>query len=207
MSNKKKIIIIVLILIFIVGGGLVIFIKSKDKNLEEVKAPEVIDNVFDYNYELEDRDTEVYKENFLKLKDCLMAEEINYEDYASYATKLFLIDLYTINNKISKYDVGGLEFIHPDSRVMYQNKLMDTMYKLVLDNSSKNRNQSLPEVTDVLINNINKTTYEYANKNYAAYEIEADIVYKQDLGYDEKVKVTIIFVDNYAYVANLVSIA
>ena len=205
MSKKNKIILFIVIIVILLFG-ICWFIKTKDKKELPTNTVEVIDNVSNYNYELEDRDTEIYKENFLKLKEVLGQEEIDYELYTSYVAKLFLIDVYTINNKISKYDVGGLEFIYPTDREKFQNKLMDTMYKLVQDDGNNNRKQNLPEVTDVVLSNPTKTTYKLNDKNLASFEFTAEITYKQDLGYNKNVKVIVAVEDSYAYIVNLVQV-
>ncbi len=205
MKKKTKIIIVIVIVVLLLlsGVGGYFYYKMKTRPTAPVKVVEVIDNVSNYTYELEDRDTEIYKDNFLKLKEVLEQEEIDYELYSSYVAKLFLIDLYTIDNKISKYDVGGVEFIYPSDQEKYKNKLIDTMYKLVLDNSSNTREQELPEVTDVIMSDATKTTYKVNEKNLASFEFTADIEYKKDLGYDKKVKLIVAVEDSYAYVVNL----
>ena len=52
------------------------------------------------------------KENFKELDKILSEETINYEKYAQVLSKLFIIDLYTIDNKKNMYDVGSLEYVY-----------------------------------------------------------------------------------------------
>ena len=148
---------------------------------------------------------EIYKEIFNKLKDVLKEEEINYEEYATYLGELFVIDLYTIENKISKYDVGSLDFIYPSEKEKFQNKVMDTMYKLVEDNSTNTRKQELPVVKNVIVNSTESTTYKKGDTTLDAYLLDLTISYERDLGYDKKVTLTLAKEDNKLYVVNLTS--
>ena len=204
MKKKTKIIIIIIALVLILALiGILVVKKLNVKIPEPPKQIEVIDNVTNYEYALEDRDYDIYKENFTKLKDILNEEEIDYQSYSEYIAKLFLIDLYTIENKISKYDVGGVDFIYPDDQEKFKNKVIDTLYKLVMDNSTSTRKQELPKVSNVIIENTKETTYELAGKNVASFEITASIEYEKDLGYDKNVKLVTAILDKHAYVVNL----
>lgn len=208
MKQKKKTKIIVIILIFLVliaVGGFYTYRYLNNKKLnKDANTIEVLDKIKNYDYQLEDRDTEIYKENFLKLKDILEKQEtIDYQAYANYLATLFLIDLYTIENKISKYDVGSLDFIYPKEKEKFQNKVMDTIYKLVKDNSSNTRNQELPVVEKVEIIKTEESDYKKGETILKGYLIKANIFYKKDLGYDKKVSLTIVKEENKLYVVNL----
>ena len=203
---KKKIIISILIVVILIIGGLVAYkLFHKKEEVPEVKTIEVLDKITNYEYHLEDRDNEIYKDNFLKLKDLLEKEEIDYQEYASLITKLFLIDLYTIENKISKYDIGSLEFIYPEEKEKFQKKVMDTIYKLVEDNSFNTRKQELPVVKDVEVTDINNTKYKKGEVSLEGYKVSATIYYQKDLGYDKKVDLTLVKDENKVYVVNLVT--
>lgn len=207
MKKKKKIILIVLIIIIILSIITFFLYHSKMKNkTPEVKVIEVLDKIKDYDYFLEDRDTETYKTAFYELKDILKEEPIDYQKYSESIAKLFLIDLYTINNKISKYDVGSIDFVSPKDKNEFQNKVMDTLYKLVKDNSTNNRNQELPEVINVSIENVTPTKYQIDDDtSLEAFEMNATITYQKDLGYDKIVKVTVAKDKDKVFVVNLTS--
>lgn len=206
MNKKKKIIIVVMILVaFLSVCCLATFkyLKNK-KNVTDTKLIEVLDTIKDYDYNLEDRDLDIYKETFYKLRDVLKEKDIDYEKYCTYVAELFLIDLYTIDNKLSKYDVGSLEFIFKNDRDKFQNKVMDTIYKLVKDNSNDNRKQELPVVTKVDVRNVTKTEYKKDEETVLeAYSMDANIEYQKDLGYDKSVKITVAIDDGVAGVVNL----
>lgn len=204
-KNKKKTIIIIILIIIIAIGGFFLYRFLKNRNVNtETKLVEVLDEVKTYDYFLEDRDTEIYKETFFKLKDLLEKNStIDYQLYAEYLSSLFLIDLYTIDNKISKYDVGSLDFIYPEEKEKFQNKVMDTMYKLVVDNSTGTRHQELPIVAKVDIKKIENTEYMKGENSLEGYLINASITYQKDLGYDKNVLLTLVKEDNKLYVVNV----
>ena len=59
-----------------------------------------------YGYTLSKNDTDVYKDAFNELKDVLNEENINYEEYAKLISKLFIIDVFTLDNKLASTDIG-----------------------------------------------------------------------------------------------------
>lgn len=205
MSKKKKIIIISLLIIVIIGiiTGVFINIKMNKKSQVPTKTIEVLDSIKGYDYKLEDRDTEFYKEKFLELKKVLENENIDDEKYASLLAELFAIDLYTIDNKNSKYDVGAIDFIYNEEQEKFKNKVTDTMYKLVEDNSTNNRKQELPVVNNTEITSITETKYLKGENKLNGYEINLEISYEKDLGYDTKVVIIVVKESEKMYVVSL----
>lgn len=205
--KKKKIIIISLIvisIIIIISVILVLNLSKKDKVIEKpTNVVEVVEKIDKFGYQLEDRDTKIYIEKFNKLKEVLNKEEIDYKEYASLLTELFLIDLYTLDNKVSKYDIGSLDFIYETEIDKFKNKLLDTMYKLVLDNSYHDRKQELPVVKEVQIIKIEETKYKKGDISLNAYKVKASIKYEKDLGYDKEAIVTLVKEENKLFVVNL----
>lgn len=209
MKNKtKKIIIIVFIIIILLAVGAFFgyrYFKNK-KGDTPMNTIEVLDSIKGYDYHLEDRDGELYKDTFFKLKDLLeKSNTIDDKLYAEYLTTLFLVDFYTLENKISKYDVGSLDFLYPEEQEKFQKKAMDTMYKLVLDNATNTRKQELPTVTKVELEKIENTEYKKGAQTLPGYVIHATITYQKDLGYDKKVKLTLTKEETKLYVVNLTS--
>lgn len=207
-SKKKKIIIIVIIVILLLAvGGFFGYRYFKNRNTETpTNTIEVLDSITGYDYHLEDRDGQLYKETFFKLKDLLeKSSTIDDKQYAEYLATLFLVDFYTLENKISKYDVGSLDFLYPEEREKFQKKAMDTMYKLVLDNATNTRKQELPTVTKVEVDKIENTEYKKGNQTLPGYLITATLTYQKDLGYDKNVKLTLVKEENKLYVVNVTS--
>lgn len=186
MRKKYKIglIIIGLLLVITTGIGLLKYFLPEKK--EEENTANVISDIKEYNYTLDDRDTKYMKETFQELRDILSKEEIDYDEYAKSLAKLFLIDFYTLNNKINKYDVGGLEYIYSSSKENFKLKAMDTLYKGIIDNSNKNRIQELPEVTNVSINDIVHENILLNNEEHEGIKITCNLSYRKDLGYDKE---------------------
>lgn len=205
-KKAKKIIlclIVIIVILLSVAFGCT-YLKDNNEN-KPTNTVEVVDNIEKYGYQLEDRDTAVYKEKYGLLKETLEKEEIDYQEYATLLTQMFLIDLYTIENKINKYDVGSLDFIYETEKEKFANKVMDSLYKLVSDNSDHSRKQDLPVVKEVEIKDIKETKYKKGDTNLEAYQVLAKISYEKDLGYDEEVEVILVKEDYKLYVVNLSS--
>lgn len=195
--------------LILIGIGIVIcasiliylFIKNLNTNKETViNKTENIDTIEKYGYNLEDRDSALFKEIFLKLKSTLSTSEIDYQKYAEYLSELYIIDLYSIDNKINQYDVGSLEYILPDIKDNFELKVKDTLYKYVEDNSDDKRKQELPEVSSIEVKSETDTAYKYNDQDYEGYEIELNWEYSKDLGYDKKATVVLIRSDDNLYV-------
>ena len=112
----------------------------------------------------------------------------------------FVIDLYTINNKINKYDTGGASFVYPDGRDNYKLNVQDTIYKYVEDNTNGKRTQNLPEVSSVIVKDSKKDTYKIGDNSFEAYKINLEWSYVQDLGYDKTGEIILIKKDRNIYV-------
>jgi len=187
MKKKYKmwlVLIIVLLVLVIIVGIVSLFLKPKEN--QEVNSTNVLSKIDKYKYTLDDRDTNYMKDNFKELENILNNEIIDYQNYAQVLSKLFIIDFYTLNNKINKYDVGGLEYITNDKIDMFKNKAMDTIYKDIIDNTYKDRIQELPEITEVKVINFNESKIVINEVQRECYEVSLEYQYKKDLGYDTK---------------------
>lgn len=145
-----------------------------------------LENLNMYGYTLDDLDTPLYKTYFDDLKKILNEEEIKMEDYAEGLVKLYVTDFYTLSNKITSSDIGGVEFVHPDVLENFKLKASDTIYNHVKNNVYGDREQVLPTVKNVEIITCTNTKYSYNNNEYDAYQVSASWEYEQDLGYDKK---------------------
>jgi len=203
MNKKYKIALIILVILILLCVGLLVFKKTvyDKKEKKPSVTTSVVDNMESYGYALEDRDTKLYKNTYYELKEILDAEELDYEKYGQKISELFVIDLLTISNKVNKYDVGGLDFLYEEEKEMFKNKVIDTIYKDVEDNSYQTREQKLPTVSKVIVEKIEETTFELTeDKKLEAYEYDLQIQYKQDLGYDENITVITVKDNNKMYV-------
>lgn len=202
-KNKIWIIAISLVILFSILGYLAynIFFKKEAKK-DELNNETNITEINGYGITLTDNDTALYKTEFEVLKANLESENIDYQEYAKSIAKLYIIDLYTINNKVNKYDVGGLEFVYEGAKDNYVTNVTDTLYKYVEDNSKNKRKQELPVVSSINVESINEATYKVNSENitYNAYKIKVTWDYEKDLGYDKTAEVIIINKDNHLYV-------
>lgn len=191
-KNRKRAMMIAVIIIVVVSALLYFFL-FLNSNLQ-TKIVEEIDN---YEYTLEKRDTILMEENFLLLKDTLENKEVDYNKYAEYLSKLFVIDLFTLSNKSSKYDVGSVEYIYPDKKDSFISKVQDTLYAYL------GSIDSLPEVKSIsLEGNVEKTTLSYDEEVKDAYIVNLTWDYVEDFGYDNKAKITLIDIEDKLYIAS-----
>lgn len=199
MKKRNKIILFIVIILLVVGASIFCYLKfvKKDDNVNKVTNIEEIDK---FGYTLKSNATETYKKEYEILKTNLKSTDINEEEYVKSVAKLFIIDLYTISNKINKYDVGGTEFVYPDSLENYKVNVEDTLYKYVEDNSNNSRTQSLPEVSEVQITDFKKVKYKVSNTELDAYEVALKWSYVVDMGYESEGSVIILEKDNKYYV-------
>ncbi len=187
------IVISVLLIIVTVLGMLKMFFKE-EKPEKEANVSSIISNISDYGYTLDDRDTKYMKEAFEQLKEILTDKNIDYDEYAKVLAKLFVIDFYTLDNKINKYDVGALEYIYSNKVDTFRQKAIDTIYRDVIDNTYLDRVQELPEITNVDIINVLDVKYNLEDKEVDAIKITMNYEYKENLGYDNEG--TIILIKN-----------
>jgi len=197
----KKILLIICILLFIYFvGGIIYNFTNKD---EIKKQNAKVDNgitIKDYSYILYDNDPKNYKEEFNKLKKNLESEKTNYKEYAKSISKMFIIDLYSLNLKKNMYDVGGVDFVYPSAIENYKLNVQNTLYKYMINNSDGKRKQELPEVKNVTIKDIKETKYKIDKKEYEAYNENVDIEYVKDLGYDKVAEIIVIKENKYLYI-------
>lgn len=205
MKNKKKNKLVLLILSTLIILTIVVIILSvatkkdnKELDVKEVKKVDIIDN---YGYYLEEDATDYYKSLYKELKDITNKDEVNYEEYAKIVAKLFVTDVFTLDNKVTSSDIGGLQFIYPDFREDFIKINQTGLYSNVLSNIYNDRVQELPIVNEVNIDLITETTFNYNNKEYKGYLVELNISYEKDLSYPTTYKLTIIKEDKYLYVA------
>ena len=159
-KGTKALIIIVLLAILGVGGyfGYKHFFNQKPV---EVK---VVGNIDKYGYTLKDSHPAAYKKMFEELKEILLADTIDEEKYAKQISRMFIYDFYSLDYKKAKTDVGGVEFVHPAILDNFLFNAEDTYYKYVESNIYNQRHQDLPKVTDIKIDNVEKTSFKYDDK-------------------------------------------
>lgn len=192
-----------IILLFIVVGVIlfsILFIKIYNDFIKDNSAQKEISSIEYYGYTLNSNDTDLYKSYYKELDKVLKEKQVDYRSYASLLSKLFIVDVYNLNNKLASTDIGGLEFIHPDLKENFKENMSETLYKYVESNIDGKRTQELPIVKEVKVNNVFETKYTYNNTEYDAYLVNMNWSYEKDLGYQTSSKLTVIKVDNILYV-------
>lgn len=158
--------------------------RSKDELVNKVNAYDTIEK---YGYVLNDNVTTYYKDEFQKLKSLEDEQEI-----AEQVAKLFVIDLFSIDYKVNKYEVTSAQYYYSDKREMFRNKVIDQLYNFVIDNSYDDRKQELPEVKEVTITDTKKDTYKLGDEKRECYVVKVSISYVKNLDYDSKAKIVLV---------------
>ncbi len=199
MRNRYKVILrIIFALIILV---IVALISLQFKNPNNKPNYKEIDVIKDYNYTLENRDSKLMQDTFKSLKE-ILNKEVDYKEYAKYLSELFIIDLFTIDNKDNKYDVGSTEYVLSDVVENYKLNVSDTLYKYVEDKNTNKRSATLPIVKSIEEKSIEEEKYVYNNEEYDAYKVVLNWTYEIDLDYPTKGEVILIKKDNKLYVTS-----
>ncbi len=215
-SKLKKLLIIFIILIIVAIIGILVYSFFFDNEQEEVK---VIKSIPNYGYNLRENETKLYKNEFENLDDILSKDEVDYEAYAKSIAKLFIIDFYTLSNKQSKNDIGGTDFIKESMRDNFIEEARSTFYRY-LEVESDDRNQDLPEVSEITSVELENTTFvlkdleakstsskrktnEATGTTVDAYKVTISWDYKEDFGYENEANMIIIKEDKKLYIVEM----
>jgi hypothetical protein len=196
----KKVNILILILVVILIALLVslyIVGKGSFKKKGKAKEVEVVDEIKNFDYYVTDNSTKYFTKLFNDLKKLLSSDNVDEEKYASLISQMFVADFYDLNSKVSKNDVGGVQFISSVSvfRENFQKKASgpDGIYYSVKSDVYGTRKQTLPQVKEATIESIKNTTFTNGNyKDDKAYLVNVSISYNTDLGYPKNVTLTLI---------------
>ena len=193
---KKKLFIILIILIILGVGGFFGYNKFFGKR-DPGKKVETIDNIDKYGYKLNDNASSYYKSLFKELKTVLNKETVDDEEYAKKIAQLFVTDLFTLSNKLTSSDVGGLDFVYKDFHDDFIAIAQSSLYGSVKSNIYGDRKQELPEVSEVTVISCNKEAFKIKDKTYDdAYKVNVEIKYDKDMGYPKKYNVILIKNEN-----------
>lgn len=192
---KKKVVVMLIILgaLILSLGGFFIY---KALSPSKVEHSKVVDNIEEYGYTLEADQPKIYKDLFKELSNVLKEENIDYEKYASLISQMAAIDFYNLDNKISKNDVGAVQFIREKNRDNFILEASETVYKYINQNTSGDRKQELPIITKAEVKSIKEEAYKYKNiSDDKAYNVEVSLEYKKDLGYPKNVTIKLLHSD------------
>ena len=85
-----------------------------------------------------------------------------------------------------------MQYFYSDKKDMHRQKVLDTIYKYVEDNSYGDRNQELPEVKEVIVKKEKDDKYKMGDEQKDAYVVTIGITYVKDMGYDKLAEVTLV---------------
>lgn len=200
---KKKVVVIILLisLLLILGTGFVLYDNIFKKSNSSSK---VINEIPEYGYTLKEKDPKIYKDLFEKLVVVLKKENVDYKEYANIISQMFVIDFYNLDNKISKNDVGGIQFLREKNASNFVLEASETVYKFVEQNVYGDRRQKLPVVKESKVISLENEKYKYGNiVDDEAYVAKIGVSYKKDLGYPDEVTVKLIREDKKLVVVEM----
>lgn len=187
----KPFIVIALVLVVIIVVVWYFFFREKEMVVT------VVSEIDGYNYYLDSNETRIYKKYYKELESELEDNKVDEKNYAELISKLFVIDFYTLSNKLTNQDVGGIQFIHTNVQEKFKLEASSTVYKYVKNNLSGNRKQKLPEVKKVEI--LSNEMIKYDETDYyddSAYQLKLKVNYVKDLDYPEEVVIKLIHEEN-----------
>lgn len=185
---------IILVVLFIL---LFFCLKDIYNSLKSNETVKTLDSIENYNYTLNEQDSDYFENLFKELKNTLENEELDEEKYASLVSQLFITDFYSLEYALSKSDIGGLQFVYDEYRDTFSLKAKETVYAYVESNIYGKREQELPNVTNVEIANIEQKEYSgKKEKDEEAYYVDLEITYEKDLDYPTSCSLILIHHDN-----------
>ena len=197
MKLKKKVKVMLILAIILISTGLG-FIAYESIKPKAVKTATVENEIEEYGYTLKSTRNDRYKEAFQELKDILSKKDVDEKAYVEQISKMFIMDFYTLNDKLANTDVGGIDFVHTDAKTNFLEKSEDTVYKYVENDIYGNRDQKLPEVTEVTVEKAENIEYTIGTDftDDFAYQVEVSIEYKEDMDYPTKATLIFVHEDN-----------
>lgn len=200
-TRKKSYALIIIILVILLILGIIGFIYlNKDEEKSVIKVERTIPG---YEYTLEENETEIYKDTFKNLESILDEEEIDKEEYAKCISELFIIDFYTLDNKLSKNDIGGVQFVYPSIKDNFVEKARSTFYKYL--EVKEGRTQTLPIVSEITSVLAEKTLFKVKDtkENKEAYKVSISWEYEEDLDYEKEANLYLVEESNKLYIVEM----
>lgn len=199
MKKKVKVNAVLTVLILALFVILIFCIKDIISSIKSSIATEVkiLDSIEEYGYKLDENDSPYFEELFKELKEQLKKDSIDNEEVSKLISQLFITDFYSLKYALNKNDVGGIQFVYTEYQDSFIKKAKETIYATVENNIYGKRNQSLPVVTKVEIEDINPTKFETDEETFdTAYEIDLKISYEKDLEYPTNARLIIVEKEN-----------
>lgn len=180
--------VILLFAVLLIGGIIFYIYFSFFGGSHKINTKKDIDTIEEYGYHLSDRHTETYKKYFKELKSVLSKDPVDEDMYLELLSKMFIMDLYSLDLRVDNNDIGGEEFVYEKVRDNFKAKVGDTLYLYMESDLYGKRKQDLPVVSDVSIDNIDTVTYYYndsKDKDESAYVVDVSWDYIDSSDYQK----------------------
>ena len=166
----------------------------------EVTKPKVVDEIKTFNYALSENDTKLFKDTFKELKKILSEKEVDNKKYAETVSKLFIIDFFSLDNKSSKNDIGGVQFVYSSFKTDFVDYARNSIYKRVNNKIDSKEKQNLPLVSKISVDSIDEVVpsqifehQDFAEDNEAdAYEVSLSWSYENGDNFQTSTVLTIV---------------
>ncbi len=197
-SKRKKRLLLALTIILLIGvvAAYFVFIYNGEPDTEtKIYVPKVTTEIKDYGYTLTDNKTKLFNTYFKNLVATLEAEQIDMEAYASVLVQLFITDLYSLDNKKTSNDIGGIQFVYGPYQEDFIKFVHTSFYKYMKNNLDGKRKQQLPNVKNVTINSIVAEQFyvEETKKRHDGYKVQVSWEYDIDLGYQKASTINLMY--------------
>lgn len=202
----KKIVSIISIVVLLILLGFLLYynVFQKTKEKKPAQTVQVVDKIEQYGYSLDDNETSYYQSLFQELKKLTDQEKIDDKEFATLVGQMFLTDFYNLENKITKNDIGGTQFVYGPYRIDFEKYAQESIYHSIENNLYGDRKQELPIVVKVTAKDISEKSFAYGDtKDSKALVIEYQIEYQKDLGYETNPVLIFIHHDNKLEIAKM----
>lgn len=195
---KKKVILILIVLIILISMGVYVYFNFFKGNSKVEEKTKVVDSIKKYGYTVSDNDTKLFKTKFKELKRLLNKDKIDNKKYSELVAELFIIDFFSLDNKITKNDIGGVQFVYDNYKTSFIDKARDEFYKYVKNNLNDDRTQELPVISTIKVKSSEKVSLDNVFKKdelkniEEAYKIELSWTYQKDLGYQKEATLIVV---------------
>jgi len=191
-SVKRFLIITMIILIALISIWIYLNVSTK----KTTKKATVENEIKEYGYTLKSNKSKAYKDMFHQLQKILDSKDVDEEEYVKQISKMFILDFYSLSDKVANTDVGGVDFVHSSTQNNFLIKAEDTIYKYIQNNMYDNRTQDLPTVDEITIKNIEQKEFIVGNQtDEKAYVVEVEWTYTKDNDYQKSATLTFVHED------------
>lgn len=201
LKKWQKILLLILLLFLIVEIIMIGYKTYKKHNTNKKEQNEIVEttkkeeiDLENYDYYIRGNATEYEKTLFQELTTILSEEEVLQEDYATTIAKLFISDLFTLNNKNNSSDITSSQYVYNDYQETFKTMVKDTIYASIEINIDGKRKQELPIVKNVEITSIDRKSFSLNKEvlDSEAFYINTTISYEKDLKYPTNYQIVII---------------